>query len=87
MAVGVDVDVAAGVESRKYAPMSNGSARSAALGTGGVVKSTSPTTENGHENCIYSMNNIHMSDEDNKHDTNYINKHKYTNHDTRKLHL
>ena len=31
--------------------------------------------------------NINMSDEDNKHDTNYINKHKYTNHDTRKLHL
>ena len=33
MAVGMDVDVAAGVESRKYAPMSSGSARSAALGT------------------------------------------------------
>ena len=33
------------------------------------------------------MNNIHMSDEDNKHDTNYINKHKDANHDTRKLHL
>ena len=28
------------------------------------------------------MNNINMSDEDNKHDTNYISKH----HDTRKLH-
>ena len=28
-----------------------------------------------------------MSDEDNKQDTNYINKHKYTNHDTHKLHL
>ena len=38
MAVGMDVDVAAGVESRKYAPMSNGSARSAALETGGVVQ-------------------------------------------------
>ena len=38
MAVGMDVDVAAGVESRKYDPMSNGSARSAALGTGGVVQ-------------------------------------------------
>ena len=36
MAVGMDVDVAAGVESRKYAPMSSGSARSAALETGGV---------------------------------------------------
>ena len=53
------------------------------------VKSTSPITENGYENCIYSMNNIHMSNEDNNHDTNYINKHKYNdaNHDTRKLHL
>ena len=38
MAAGMDVDVAAGVESRKYAPMSSGSARSAALGTGGVVQ-------------------------------------------------
>ena len=35
----------------------------------------------------YSMNNINMSNEDNKHDTNYINKHKYTDTDTRKLHL
>ena len=35
--------------------------------------------------CIYSTN-IHTSDEDNKHDTNCINKHKYTNIDTRKLH-
>ena len=44
-------------------------------------------TKNGYENCIYSMNNIHTSDEG-KHDndTNYINKHKYTNTDTRKLH-
>ena len=38
LAVGMDVDVAAGVESRKYAPMSSGSARSAALETGGVVQ-------------------------------------------------
>ena len=38
MAVGMDVDVAALVESRKYAPMSSGSARSAALETGGVVQ-------------------------------------------------
>ena len=37
-AAGMDVDVAAGVESRKYAPMSSGSARSAALETGGVVQ-------------------------------------------------
>ena len=51
------------------------------------VKSTSPVTENhyknGYENCTYSM----MSNEDNNHDTNYINKHKYTDTDTRKLHL
>ena len=38
MAVGMDVDVATGVESQKYAPMSNGSARCAVLGTGGVVR-------------------------------------------------
>ena len=35
---------------------------------------------------VYSTN-INMSDEDNNHDTNYINKHKDANHDTRKLHL
>ena len=56
-----------------------------------TVKSTSPVTENhyknGYENCIYSMNNINTSNEDNKHDTNYINKHTDANHDTRKLHL
>ena len=50
------------------------------------VKSTSPTTENGYENCTYSMN-INMSDEDNNNDTNYINKYNDANHDTRKLHL
>ena len=38
MAVGMDVDVAAGVESQMYAPMSNGSASSAVLETGGVVR-------------------------------------------------
>ena len=48
------------------------------------VKSTSSTTEHGCENCIYSTNNIHMSDED-KHDTHYINKNG-TNTYTRKLH-
>ena len=51
----------------------------------GCVKSTSPTMKKGYENCIYSMNNINMSNED-KHDTNYINKND-TNTDTRKLHL
>ena len=49
------------------------------------VKSTSPTTENWlRKLCTYSMNN-NMSDED-KHDTNYINKYKCTNTYTRKLH-
>ena len=54
------------------------------------VKSTSPLQkngyENGYENCTYSTNNINMSDEDNKHDTNYVNKNDTNNHDTRKLH-
>ena len=71
---------------QNYSDHFGNSQRSSLSPTGGV-KSTSPITENGYENCIYSMNNIHMSDEDNKHDTNYINKQKYTNHDTRKLHL
>ena len=35
---------------------------------------------------VYS-NNINMSDEDNNHDTNYINKFHDANHDTRKLHM
>ena len=50
------------------------------------VKSTSPLQKNGYENCIYSTNNIYMSNEDNKHDTNYINKNDTNNHDARKLH-
>ena len=36
--VGVDVDVAAGVENPRYAPRMNGSGRSAALESGGVVR-------------------------------------------------
>ena len=35
---------------------------------------------------VYSTN-INMSNEDNNHDTNYINKYNDANHDTRKLHL
>ena len=38
MGAGMDVDVAAGVECQKYAPRSSGTARSAVLGTGGVVQ-------------------------------------------------
>ena len=56
------------------------------LATAGTVKSTSPVTENhyknGYENCTYSM----TTNEDNNHDTKYINKHTDANHDTRKLH-
>ena len=52
----------------------------------GGVKSTSPLQKNGYENCIYSTNNIHKSDEDNNHDTNYINKFHDANNDARKLH-
>ena len=68
---------------QNYSDHFGNSQRSSLSPTGGV-KSTSPTTENGYENCIYSMNNINTSDED-KHDTNYINKND-TNTYTRKLH-
>ena len=64
-----------------------GNSQRSSLSPTGCVKSTSSTTENGYENCIYITINIHMSDEDNKHDTNYINKHNDVNTDTRKLHL
>ena len=53
-----------------------GNSQRSLLSQTGSVKSTSSTTENGYENCTYSTN-INTSDEDNKHDTNYINKHKY----------
>ena len=69
---------------QNYSDPFGNSQRSSPSPTGGV-KSTSPNTENGYENCIFSMNNMHTSDED-KHYTNYIDKHKYTNIDTRKLH-
>ena len=69
-----------------YSDHFGNSQRSSLSPTGGV-KSTSSTTENGYENCIYSTNNINMSDEDNNHDTNYINKFHDANHDTRKLHM
>ena len=38
MAAGMDVDEAAGLENPRYAPRTSGSARSAALETGGVVR-------------------------------------------------
>ena len=69
---------------QNYSDHFGNSQRSSLSPTGGV-KSTSPTTENGYENCTYTaLNNIHTSDED-KHDTNYINKND-TNTYTRKLH-
>ena len=63
-----------------------GNSLSSSLSPTGGVKSTSSTTENCYENCLYSTNNIYMSDEDNNHDTNYINKNDTNNHDARKLH-
>ena len=54
--------------------------------TSSSVKSTSPTTEKWLRKLYVYSNNIHMSDEDNNHDTNYINKFHDANHDTRKLH-
>ena len=71
---------------QNYSDHFGNSQRSSLSPTGGV-KSTSPTTGNGYENCTYTARIINSSDEDNKHDTNCINKHKCTNHDTRKLHL
>ena len=53
MAVGMDVDVEAGVESRKYAPMSSGFARSAALETGGVVQIADTVRVSGATTRIY----------------------------------
>ena len=52
---------------------------------GHSVKSTSPTTEKWLRKLYVYSTNINTSDEDNKHDTNYINKND-TNTYTRKLH-
>ena len=53
---------------------------------GRFVKSTSSTTEKWLRKLYVYSNNINMSDEDNNHDTNYINKFHDANHDARKLH-
>ena len=45
------------------------------------------TTEKWLRKLYVYSNNINMSNEDNNHDTNYINKFHDANHDTRKLHL
>ena len=50
------------------------------------VKSTSPGTENHYKKWLRELYNICMTNEDNIHDTKYINKNTDTNHDTRKLH-
>ena len=71
---------------QNYSDHFGNSQRSSPSPTGGV-KSTSPTTEKWLRKLYENSTNINMLDEDNNHDTNYINKHKYTNHDTRKLHL
>ena len=71
-----------------YSDHFGNSQRSSLLPTGGV-KSTSPDTENhyknGYENCTYNIYSM-TTNEDNNHDTNYINKNTDTDHDTRKLH-
>ena len=58
MAVGMDVDVAAGVESRMYAPMSNGSVRSVVLGTGGVVRTADTVRVSGATTWISSSRQL-----------------------------
>ena len=45
------------------------------------------TTEKWLRKLYVHSNNIYMSDEDNNHDTNYINNFHDANHDTRKLHM
>ena len=52
MAVGMDVDVTAGVDSRKYAPRTNGSARSAPLETGEVVRNADTVCECHERYCV-----------------------------------
>ena len=47
---------------------------------------TISTTEKWLRKLYVYSNNINMSDEDNNHDTNYINKFHDANHDARKLH-
>ena len=52
-----------------------------------VCKEYISTTEKWLGKLYLYSNNINMSDEDNNHDTNYINKFHDANHDTRKLHM
>ena len=70
---------------QNYSDHFGNSQRSSLSPTGQGVKSTSPTEQKMATKTV-RIQHINTSDED-KHDTNYINKHKYTNHDTRKLHL
>ena len=60
-------------------------ANTVSLSPTGGVKYISTTEKWLRKLYVYS-NNINMSDEDNKHDTNYINKNDTNNHDARKLH-
>ena len=59
---------------QNYSDHFGNSQRSSLSPTEGV-KSTSPTTENGYENCTYSMNN-NTSDEDN-HDSAQVLEHQH----------
>ena len=70
---------------QNYSDHFGNSQRSSLSPTGGA-KSTSPTTEKWLRKLYVYNNNINMSNEDNKHDTNYINKSDTNNHDARKLH-
>ena len=70
---------------QNYSDHFGNSQRSSLSPTGGA-KSTSPTTEKWLRKLYVYNNNINMSNEDNKHDTNYINKNDTNNHDARKLH-
>ena len=51
-----------------------------------TVKSTSPVTENHYKNGYVIYKNFIMTNEDNNHDTKFINKHTDANRDARDLH-
>ena len=63
-----------------------GNSQRSLLSPTGCVKSTSPVTENHYKKWLRELYNIYMSNENINNDTNYINKNKDRNQDTRKLH-
>ena len=70
---------------QNYSDHFGNSQRSSLSPTGGCKEYFSNYRKWLRKLYVYSTK-INTSDEDNKHDTNYINKHKYTNIDTLKLH-